>query len=207
MYLSTFSIILPVFIGGLLFRTLTSPLKVLYLFICLTAILETWSSVLHTYGENNMVFFQIHTYIEFVFLSFVYFLVIKSKYVRNYILILSSLFIFWLIYSDIWGGNSGELNTEVRVFESIILISYFVAHVLTVFRNSSSPFMETQPYFILTCGLLLYFLGTLLVYLYYDYLDGEILMYVWAIHSFLNLILNFIYVIAIWRSRKSLDNS
>lgn len=206
MYLSTFSIILPVFIGGLLFRTLTRPLKVLYVFICLTAILEIWSSVLHTYGVNNMVFFQIHTYIEFSLLSVVYFLVIKSKYVRNYILTLSSLFIFGLIYTDLWGGSVGKLNTEVRVFESIILISYFVAHVLTIFRKPDSPFMETQPYFILTSGLLMYFLGTLLIYLYYDYLDGQILMYVWAIHSCLNLILNFIYVIAIWRSRKSLDN-
>ena len=185
-----------------MFRTLPRPLLVLYVFICCTAILEVWSSVLHSNGEDNMMLFRVHTYIEFVTFSVIYFMITQSRYIRNYIVILSTIFIIGLIYTDSTVDVAGQLNTRMRVFESIILISYLVLYILKIFRKSNSPFIELQPYFMLTCGLLAYFLGTLLVYLYYDYLEGQILMMIWAIHSILNLVLNLIYVVAIWRNRK-----
>lgn len=201
MYLSTFSIIIPIFLGVLMYRTLTKPLLILFFYLCLTAIMEAWSSVLHTYGWSNLYLFKVHTLIEFVTFSSMYFLIIESRIFRKVCLLVVPLFTISTIFIETWRDSPDQLNTEVRVVESGILISYFIFHILHTYRKSNSPFLEIQPYFVLTIGLLIYFLGTMLVYLYYNYLEGETLMLVWALHSILNIVLNFIFAITIWKSR------
>lgn len=202
MYLSTFSIIIPIFLGSIFVKTLTKPMLLLYLYVCVTGILEAWSSALHTYGLSNLIFFKIHTIIEFISISALYYMIVNNSIIRMCISVGFILFAWAFLYFEFWIESEDKLNSELRVIESGILISYFILFVLNTYRKSKSPFLEVQPNMILTFGLLFYFLGTFLVYLVYDHLEGDSLMYVWALHSVLNIGLNTIFAIALWKSKK-----
>jgi hypothetical protein len=206
MYLSVFSIFVPVIFGAIFYRSLPLPIKVLFVYICMAAAIEVTSSLFFASGANNIVLYEVLTYFEFILLSTVYFLLLPSKPIRMGMVVLSTAFIVYLLWSDIFRGNSNELNTTTIIIESILLISFFVCYMITLLSKSTSPYLETQPYFVLSGGLLIYFVGNFLVYFYYDFLDGQMALSVWTVHSLLNLILNLIYTAVIWKSKKALPN-
>lgn len=201
-----FSIFVPAIIGAFFFKSLPNPIKVLYAFICMTAFIEVFSSILFAFGKNNIVLYEIHTYIEFLLISAVYFLIFKGKIIRATLMLSTIIFVVYLLRSSYLRIESEQLDTKSIIIESIILIAYFVYYMVSLLGKSKHPYLETQPYFILTSGLLLYFVGNLFVYFFYDYLDGESFLSIWTIHSLLNLFLNFIYVVVLWRSKKALPN-
>lgn len=203
MYLSTFSVIVPILIGAIFRKTLTAPLSVLYIFICVTGLIELISSIFFEFGLNNIIFFEIFTYVEFISLSLVYFLISDRSIVRTSIVLVSSAFLSYLIWGEFSNNDRGELNTERILVESCILTCYSVNYLLQVLFRSTTKFIETQPYFILSVGLLLYFLGNILVFLFYNNLEGETFLSVWSIHSLLNLLLNFTFGIVLWKSKKA----
>ena len=206
MYLSVFSIFVPVIFGAIFYRSLPLPIKVLFVYICLAAAIEVTSSLLFASGANNIVLYDVLTYFEFILLSTVYFLLLPSKPIRMGMVVLSTSFIVYLLWSDLFRGNTNELNTTTIIIESILLICYFVCYMITLLSKSNNPYLETQPYFVLSGGLLVYFVGNFLVYFYYDFLDVEMALSVWTVHSLLNLLLNIIYTAVIWKSKKALPN-
>jgi hypothetical protein len=203
MHLSTFSVVLPIVIGGIRWASLHKPLRILYLFILLSAFIEFGSWLFFQFHWNNLIFFEIYTFVEFIAFSIIYWLLIQNMIARGALILTSVFFVFYLLYQDLFESNLSDLETSEILYESIILVTYFVYYLLETLNHSKSRFLETQPHFILTIGLIVYFLGNFLVYLFYDNLNGAAFLSVWSLHSILNLMLNFVYTWVLWKSKRA----
>lgn len=205
MYLSSLTILIPVFFGAVFYGALTRALKILYGFIVLSALFELWAAVLSHFYMSNLYLFHIQTLVEITLISCVYYFIFRYSWQRKIVVILSSLFIIYVSMSLYFDFSFDRINSTERMIESSILIIYFMLYVLHLLGKSRTPFLEMHPYFILTSGFLLYFSGTICVFIFSEELEGSTFLTVWGIHSLLNIFLNIIYTSVIWRSNHTLE--
>lgn len=202
MYLSTFSILLPLLLGAVFFQSLTRPLRILYVFIAVSAILETWTITLNIFGMNNLMLFNLFTFIEFAFLSIVFRMLFPYKYQRAFVTIVSFAVVIYFV-STFSMNDLTVFNSKNRTIESAVFIGYGLMYIVTSLNRLKVPYLELNPYFILTSGLLIYFAGTIFVFVVERRLNESNFMPAWTIHSILNMFLNVIFASVIWRSKRT----
>lgn len=204
MYLSTLSILLPLIFGAIFFKSLTRPIKILFGYIVVAALLEFLGAILFFQGKNNMPLYHIYTFFEFTILSLVYYTLFNQLLHKIGVLILSVAFLVYMANLIITHSAFDEFNTITRTIESAILILYFLTYILHSSRENTGKTLELNPYFILTSGLLIYFAGTVCVFLFLEHLEGNSFLSAWSIHSVLNIFLNVIYAVVLWKSHRNL---
>ena len=181
-------------------------LKQLFRLIIITLFIEFIARVLFERGMNNMFLFHLYTFVEFGFVSAIFYLLSRSEAWKKLILIVSSLFVVFSILNLLFFEGIEQFNSNQRYFECISVFVYCVGYYLGVLRSSESFFLEREPMFWLTSGYLLYFSGTLFLFLYTkSFMDvGKELRY-WELHGILNIWLNVIYSFVLWLgTRKSI---
>lgn len=204
MYLSSFSILLPSLLGIAFFKSLYPMLKLLIVFIVLTAGLELWVTLLHYHGTNNMFLFHLHTYLEFTVFSTIFLRLLKGR--RNMIIVIGLIAVFlgYLMYTLVNGETFERLNWFIRVLESAILITFALMYIRREFIRLDQRNLKMNPYFVLSAGLLIYFFGTLTIFLFFQLMNDDQFTSVWVVHSLLNIFLNIIYASVIWQGSRVL---
>lgn len=202
MYLSTFSILFPVFVGAVFIRTLTKPLRVLYAYILVCAALELTTAIMHVNGINNLLIFNAYTLIEFTFLSVVFRMLFPYGYQKTLVtgisIAVGIYFAYTLLTEDLF-----MFNTKNRIVEGSVILLYALWYIATILNRLKPPYFQRNPYFLLACGLFIYFAGTMFVFAIENRLDESNVMPAWTIHSLLNLFLNIVFMVVIWRSKSS----
>lgn len=202
MYLSMLSILLPTCFGAVLFKRLPVSLKVLSIFIFLSVILEGATYFTYSKGMNNMWLFHLYSFLEFATISLIYFFAFKSRPLKVMVIMASVIFLVLSTFNLLFNEQVSEFNSFQRYMGTILLLSYFVAQYIVLLNSRNAPFLELHPYFILTTGFLVYFLGTMYLFLYAnEFIKNNIQMY-WTIHGVLNIFLNAIYSITLWKGSK-----
>ncbi len=201
MDLSMFSILPPSILGVVWFRKLPTTLKILVLFILAALLLEVIAYVLFLNARNNMFVFHIHTYLEFSCFALIYYRLTTHQFIKLFIQITSFLFIVFSVFYT-FQLEFIQLNPTQRLIEAIILVVFFFLYFAETISNNKIPFVEWNPFFLLTIGLLIYFVGTTLIFISLDEMNEFGNVSLWAIHSLLNVMLNIFYTIVIWRSSK-----
>lgn len=201
MYLSTFSILLPLLLGAVFFRYLATPLRVLYLLVVVATMLETWVIILNLKGLNNLFLFNYYTLIEFAFLSGVFITIFQIKRNRVLIAVISTLVMTYMVYSLFANDLNEKIDSQNRIIESSVIIMYSLLFIAVALNKFKAPYLEMNTYFVLISGWLIYFVGTVFVFLLSNHLDESNFMPSWSIHSVLNIFLNIIYASVIWRSK------
>ncbi len=205
MHLSSLSLLLPVLLGAVFFRSLTKPVKILYVFILISLGFEIWSTILFFQVESNLFLYHYYTIAEFTLLSVVYYYLFRKQNTRMILLAVSSVVIIYLCYSVFKSPSFEKIDAINRLVESVVLLLYFMLYIVEIFGTSKSLFLERNPYFILTVSLTFYFLGTVYLFVFADSLDNNVYLSSWVIHSILNIILNLSYSVVIWKTDKTLD--
>jgi len=198
--ISTISIYAPLIIGAFFYRRLSKLGFVLFIFVLISAIGETAVRVLYEFKVNNMFLFHFQSYLEFSFLSIIYYQLIQNSFSRK--IIVGCVFLF-LIGSFLFLAvdNIQEFNTGQRYLEGVLVILMITLH----FRDFLHRTNEMNTQFIwLSFGYLIYFFGTLMLFLSQDKLveigDSR---YWLVIHSIFNILLNGIISFVLWNSRRA----
>lgn len=201
-----FSILLPTILGAILFKRLPNTLKVLTVFVFLTVISEILTYIFYLNGQNNLFLYHIYTFLEFGFISWIYASIFNRKYLKVIIGILSLAFISASALSLIKLESLVEFNSIQRMIELIILVLYFFIHMGMLMKSKKAPFLEMHPYFILTLGFIIYFIGTAILFYFTNlFIEMGNLVSFWMIHGALNIFLNIIYSIVLWRGSEASD--
>lgn len=195
------SILPPTILGAIFIRRLPKPLVFLTSFAIITAFLEVLTYVLYLSSTNNIFLVHIHSFIEFAFISLIYYVLLKTKFWRALIWLFSALFVAFSIVNFMLMEDSTDFNSNQRYVEGIILFVYFIAYIGKMINDKSYGYIENHPYFILTINFMLYFGGTLFLFLFGKQLLSESNNY-WVLHGVLNITLNLINTIVIWRGYK-----
>ncbi len=200
MYFSMLSILLPLLMGAIFFKWLSNPLKWLFFFIVVGAIFEGFSLFLNLKHVNNLFLFHLFIIFEFGFLSVVLWLIFQVQRYRMFISVISIPFTMYLVAS-LFTSDLTTFNDQNRIIESSILILYCILYIVMALKRLKASYLEMHPYFILISGLLIYFAGTISVFIFSNQLDHSNFMPAWTVHSLLNIFLKLVYTSVIWRSK------
>lgn len=195
---------LPPLIGLLCLRRLRGYLVPVMLLALCGLLTDVISSLFIAEGSNNLFIFHLYTLLEFSLLSIFYFLFYKQYVGRNYVF-LAVIPAFYVVgYLDYHLHGSNSIDNLSASIESLILAIYSLLSFLVIMNKLIFKNLLSVPFFWVNSGVLLYFLGNLLVFAFCTYAsESERIntMAVWALHSLLNIVFNLLICVAFWEAR------
>ena len=201
-YTSLCSVLLPATITTVSFRVLPKTLKLLGVFIFFTLGLEAISIVFSKCDINNLIFFHVHTIVETLFLIHIFMTLIGNKWVYRFGYIFLIGFVSFAIIHP-WINNSfQEFNSLERGISGLAILIFCVIFFGKLIIRLEIERLMDYPYFLMASGLLFYFSGTLFSFLYANEYLNTTDQTNWLIHSLLNILLNLIFAITLWKGRK-----
>jgi len=172
--------------------------------IVITLLTEIFNLLYVYLNRNNFFIFRVFTYIEIALITLYYFQFFKSYFKAHLILfVLPAFIVVSAIDYRLNGSESFDnyaTSFEAILFSSISLWSFYYMMKHMIFENPTK-----EPFFWINSGILLYFGGNLVLFVFNNYLlqnktAGHLAM--WAIHSCLNILYNCIIAIGIWKTRR-----
>lgn len=194
------SILLPAVFGIIFYRHLPSPIRTLLIFLFCSVITEATGYLCFLMKVNNMPLFHIHTFLESAFLTGVFYQLFKTIPAKLILLIAFCGFATYMIIDLTLVSSFFEPNSISKTLESVLVI--LLCSIFLFELNKSKPHAHQikRSYSILSLGLLIYFLGTIIISYYSYLLMGEKPYEIWMIRSVLNILLNILYTVVIWNS-------
>ena len=204
--LSGFSLILPFLASIITYNKTDKTLKKLSVFIFVFVPIEVYAFYLNFSGQYNMHMFHLFTWMEGIFYALIFYDILKGgkKKVVPY---LFSLFVVLSTVSAIlWEPfNNYTFNSIQRTIGGIITLLYVLGYFAQIFSEAKVQKIETDTYFPLCAGLLLYTAGTLFLFILAgQFLTEENFVY-YDLHSVLNVLLNIGITITLWMGTRKLN--
>jgi hypothetical protein len=202
--LSAVIVLLPIIISLIKFKALGPHLKALSFFLYITAILEVLSLYCASRGINNFFLFHIHTVFEYGCLALVYYYLFNSKIIKRVLLGSIVLVAVFAIADPIFIENIASMNTIPRFINSILLIVLSMLFFYKIFIDMKIFPLGSHPMFWINTGILIYFSGTLFLFIFSNSLmeqSDQTYWESWIIHSILNILLNLFFAIGLWHKR------
>ncbi|MGB3548903.1 MAG: hypothetical protein WBA17_18155 [Saprospiraceae bacterium] len=215
--LSQYSIGLPFIIGSIFFGRLIREQRMVWFFVIVSLFFEVAADYRVGFIEwvfgvpgNNLPGLHLFTIAQYVMI-----LVIYGRFLRQFI----PNTVFWaiLIAFPIWGIMSATFidgwynyNPHARAVQIISILILILCYFYQLLKNVEINRLESDPLFWVSCGLLIYFSGSLFIFLMSNYFlankNYELLDSIYGMHSILNIIANLAYTIALWiNSRKPIS--
>ena len=97
-----------------------------------------------------------------------------------------------------------EVSSYFNVFQTVVIVILSILWFKKILIDlDSNSLLDSSVYFFIS-GLLIYYLGTVFVYLIGSYIYFEnkaLFQYYWLLNIFLNLVLRTFLIIGIWKAR------
>ena len=200
--ISACSIIAPIFVGAIYFKSLSFALRILFVYVAITGPLELAASVMSAYGINNLFLFNAHIFIEFFAISAIFFFSYDSVFWRGIVGVFLVSFLGFSLLSHLLFHAWDPFYANERYAEGLMIIILCVGYYISLLRRPIHRYLERQPMFWLASGWLIYFAGTLYLFLFSkELLDLDSFQF-WQIHAILNIGLNIIYVVSFVKGRR-----
>lgn len=143
--------------GTYFFKQLKSKFLFLYIFVCFGLLTESLSPVLYLLGfSNNMWLSHIYFPLEFLLLSLLYLVQIKSTVLKKWIRVIIALFILYCIINPLFVQHLNEYS-QIRSFSSIILVFFSILYYHQVMIEAKISKLSTEPMIWVNTAVLFYF--------------------------------------------------
>lgn len=202
---SGLSVLVPTIVGAIFYLRLIRFAQILYWFVFSTFILEVAVRVLYELEINNMFLFHLYSFVEVTFICLIYSELLALPRYRKLIWTGFTIFQTFSIINLLFFDEITQFNSVQRYFEmSIIysLIGFFAIQAMK--QRFRYPIMK-DPAFLLTIGLMVYYLGTFFLFVYGTEVLDDKDNSEWVIHGIFNIFLNLMYLIVFLRSRIQLS--
>ena len=202
-YISIFSIIIPIGVGLWRHSSLETELKWLLYMLILVA-LNQFISVfwLYVIEENNIPFFHFYIFIELLFLGRIFYLYLEKSRIKLIIPILvssfSGLYIVLVLLSPASLMNYSDA-ANMRAIEGVIILFLIGLYFVNVYKKQEILHLQKTAGFWIGGGLLLYFLSNVLLFAFSELVfaqDSIVFKSLWAVHAVLLILLYLNFTIA-----------
>lgn len=185
-------------------KRLNGYLKILFLLVNVSLIIDLVSFLLIKEKINNFYLFHFYSAVEFTLWIFFYFLFFK-EHVRSFLIIFSLIPVFLVVcYIDYHLNGLNSMDGLSVSVESLILTLFSLFSFWLIMNRSIFKNLLSAPFFYVNSAVLLYFLGNLTLFAFTNYIsenEAESYMASWAIHSILNISFNLLICIAFLKSK------
>ena len=205
--ITTFSILIPIFVGVRNYYKLALETKWLLYMLIPVAMNQFFSIWWSNYVmSNNLPFFYFYLLAEMLFIAKIYWLYLKTSKFRLFIPI--STIAFTALFMVKFVGNWEALwiySTHLRVIEGIIIIVFAGAYFVHEYKKEEVMFLQKTAGFWISGGLILYFSCNLLLFGFSELVfeqDAPIFKSIWVIHAIVMILLYLSFTIAFLCKKK-----
>jgi len=174
--------------------------KMIGVLVLITVISEFAINFLSSQEINSLPALHLFTAVQFVLLVYILGKALSPLYSIRLLNNLIILFILFVFIDAIFLSGINNFSTYSRPLASLILIFLVLSFFYNTLKELKIESLDKEPVFWLNIGVLLYFSGSLFIFLFTNYFQAsnEALLTLWGIHAIFNIILNFTYAIALW---------
>lgn len=189
------AVLIPLLAGGIRYKLLPAPAKCIVFYLLLGSIINLVAVKLAASHRNNLPLLHVYTVVEFVTLSLFYWNVLPGRRIHRLLLLCCILFVIACIVNACIPQHILSFNSYTRSAGALIIIGYALYFFNVLVDRDYDHFFDRLPLFWMNAGILLYFSGSLLLFLFHVFLMGHELLDIWAwrLHGLLVLIMYFLF--------------
>lgn len=169
----------------------------LWLIIVISAAGHIWTSV--GYG-NNLPFYYIYILVEFLFFIQIFKLIFNEpKLHRKWQILGLSFLIIWIINVS-YGEGWWVFPDKIRALEAVFLLLIVILWFLKMLREKIILFPYRTFEFWMCAGILIFFSGNFLLFVFSNYVlntELELFKAIWKVNAISNILLYLMYTIAL----------
>lgn len=206
LFCSAWIILVPVLIAIIFFRRFNAALKVLCIHLFIACATEISSYVLMERGINNLPLLHVYTLTEFLLLYLYYDLIFGNTFPKWLLRSIAAAFLLFSVINSLFIQSIYTFNSYARGLEALLLIIFSLMYFYKLSLPSQIDKEVMAPATWISSGILIYFSGGFILFILSNYIlpMGHVLnRQIWAIHSFLSILLYVLVAIGLWRARKT----
>lgn len=204
-YISLLSTLIPVITGFIWFKTLSTHLRVLFIYGIVCIVTEVLSVL---FGDKDLQSYNlvqnIFTFIEFFLFTFIFYKTIGTILASRTILVFAILYVFLTALVLFVSKSPFEQNNILSPAEALILSGCSIYFFYRIDADLHIPRLGEHNLFWLNSAVLIYFGSSFILFLFDGYLEkfGETTFkFLWSLHLLINILYNTLLGIAIWKRK------
>jgi hypothetical protein len=189
------------------FKKLDTTLKILASLVFFAFAIESLSRIFWLYKTSNLFLWPIYITVEFALLLWIFSRELGIKLLEQTRVGVIAAFSGYMIFQTIQTSSEGVMiDNSGRLIESGILLLLIMLYYVKLYKNQTSGKLWDIPMFSISTGLLLFFSGNFLIFLFINFIlqySQKFNYQVWMIHALLNGLLYLTYTYALWKTREN----
>ena len=201
---SSISVILPLVCSILKFKTLNTELRVLFLYLILSALAEGLGFVFIKNNIQTYLVYNAFTVLECLLLTFIYFNRFELKSTRTIIVFFNSIFLVLAFYILVIRGKYSMQDSVLSTYEAAFLIALSGGYIIKVMREINISRLKEVHFTWINVGILIYFSMAILLFLFYSYIEKRGLKTynnLYSLHWLTNIGYNVLLATGIWKTK------
>lgn len=203
LFVSAWIIVVPVLISLVLFRRFDKGLKILGIHVFIACTVELVSYILMQQKRNNLPLLHVYTLTEFILLYLFYENFIGNRYNTWWLRSIALCFVLLSLINSLFIQSVYTFNSYARGLEALLLL---LLALLCFYKISVWGRTGYNPVIWINTGILLYFSGAFTLFILSNYIlpmGYTLNVQIWAVHSFLSILLYTFISIGLWKGRKT----
>lgn len=200
-WISYGSLLIPLLIGLFKSATLWHEARALLLWIIIGAAFEGLSYFSAQWYGNNLPLMHLYVVLEMSFLSYFFYRDRMNAAAGTWIKIIVLLFFLFACFNVLFLQDLYAYTSNTRSVESILLCLFALSWFYKVYKEQQVVFLEREFMFWFVIGILIYFTGNILLWVYGEAVaqqSKQVFAEIWKIHALLNSLLHLFYALALW---------
>ncbi|MBS1636734.1 MAG: hypothetical protein JST26_12535 [Bacteroidetes bacterium] len=201
--LAIVSTLIPLITGIFRYRYFPAESRILFFLLFSYLILDTASYIIAQKGYSNLYMIRLNTLSEFIFLSLFFIKVFTRKIIHYAILSLLILFIALAGFDLYLHGRNG-IDSLSTTIEAILFMIYSLGAFYKLITRTTHVNILSVPLFWFSSGILLYFSGDLILFIFEEFIVGKNIntsAALWAIHSVMHTLYFILITVGFWKTK------
>ena len=198
---SGYSVALPLVIGLLRIKRLQIIQRYVLALVVFSILVELAAVVLGRFLHlRNLPLLHVFSAVQFTLLWLIFAQRLIPPFSKK--IFSGILAVFWLfaIVCAIWIDGIYNFNAHARSFGAILIIIFCLSYFYQRLRMLDLENLEADPLFWVTTGSLIYFSGSLILFIISNYIlpNEAMSISIWGVHGIFNTFNNLFFMIALW---------
>ncbi|MBG9375877.1 hypothetical protein I5907_06500 [Panacibacter sp. DH6] len=205
--ISACSVLIPLFIGILCYRSFDRNSKIMFVLILLALIPQSAALVFteKKYGTYTSILYNCYALADPLIWSILFFQNIRNKKLKRIVAIIPVAQVLLWLYLLFTKDIERSLFKEMICFTSVIQVLWIVVILYELFKSEAFLKLETRPLFWFCLALIIYAPTTYFLFVFVKEIkaQGSTLGYLWNIHSVLNTMMYCTIAYGFWVNKEN----
>ncbi len=198
---STYSVALPLVIGLLRLKRLQIIQRYVLALVIFSILVELAAVLLgRVLHLRNLPLLHVFSAVQFTLLWFIFAKRLIPPFSKRFFWGILAAFLVFAVVCAIWIDGIYNFNAHARSFGAILIIIFSLSYFYQRLIKLDLENLEKDPLFWVATGSLIYFSGSLILFIISNYIlsDEAMSFSMWGVHGIFNTFNNLFFMIALW---------